>query len=157
MYIIVPLQKSSYTYSMKDKKIVFYIKLLSIIGIGLAIYLLLEQITQSSFRPCTINATVNCDAIISGAVAKTLGIPTPLIGLVGYIVIFLSAHLYKKKLLMAMATFGLAFCLWIAYRELFQLHTICPVCIGCQLIMITVFSLGVKLNFLKKVKGESAL
>ena len=124
-------------------KIFFTIKILSIIGVILAIYLLVEQLTQSSFRPCTINATINCDAIISGPVAKTLGIPTPLYGLIGYIVIFIAATFRKKKLLLSMAAFGLVFCLWIAYQELVILRVICPVCIACQVIMISVFSLAV--------------
>ena len=124
-------------------KIFFTIKILSIIGVILAVYLLVEQFTQSSFRPCTINATINCDAIISGPVAKTLGIPTPLYGLIGYIVIFIAATFRKKKLLLSMAAFGLVFCLWIAYQELVILRVICPVCIACQVIMISVFSLAV--------------
>lgn len=123
-------------------KIFFTVKILSIIGVILAIYLLVEQFTQSSFRPCTINDTINCDAIISGPVAKTLGIPTPLYGLIGYIVIFIAATLRKKKLLISMAAFGLVFCLWIAYQELVILRVICPVCIACQVIMISVFSLA---------------
>lgn len=124
-------------------KIFFTIKILSIIGVILAVYLLVEQFTQSSFRPCTINATINCDAIISGPVAKTLGIPTPLYGLIGYIVIFIAVTFRKKKLLLSMAAFGLVFCLWIAYQELVILRVICPVCIACQVIMISVFSLAV--------------
>lgn len=118
------------------------IKILSIIGIGLAVYLLVEQLTQTSFRPCTINSTINCDAIISGEVAKTFGISTPLYGLIGYIVIFIAALFKKKKLLLSMAGFGLVFCLYIAYQELLILQVICPVCILCQVIMITIFTLS---------------
>lgn len=128
---------------MKTIKLFAYIKILSIVGIILAIYLLLEQFTQSSFRPCNINSVVNCDAIIDGAVANTFGIPTPLYGLIGYISIFFAAWFKKKKALIGIATFGLLFCLSIAYIELFQLHVICPVCIACQIIMISVFSLAI--------------
>lgn len=131
---------------MATAKLFSYIKALSIVGIILASYLLFEQITQSSFRPCNINAIVNCDAVISGAVAKTLGIPTPLYGLIGYICIFFAATFKKRKTLIGIATFGLLFCLYIAYIELFQLHVICPICILCQLIMITVFSLAIIIN-----------
>lgn len=112
-------------------------------GIGLAVYLLYQQIFQPEFQPCTINASINCDAIISGEVAKTFGVPTPLYGLIGYTVILISAILKKKKLLISMASFGLAFCLWIAYLELIILRVICPICIFCQVIMISVFSLSV--------------
>lgn len=136
---------------MKSNKVLFSIKALSIIGIILAIYLLWQQLFHPAFQPCYINATINCEAIISGAVAKTFGVPTPLYGLIGYLVIFFSAMFRKKKLLLSMATFGLTFCLWIAYRELFQLHVICPICVTCQLIMITIFSLSL---LLKRMQNE---
>jgi uncharacterized membrane protein len=102
--------------------------------------------SHSSFKPCNINSVVNCNAIISGSVSKTLGYPTPLFGLIGYIVIFFASIFKHKKVTLFMATFGLLFCLWISYRELFQLHVVCPVCILCQLIMLTVFILGLIVN-----------
>ena len=131
---------------MNKERLVMWVKALAVIGIGLALFLLWERYFQPSFKPCNINATINCDAVISGEVSNTLGIPTPLIGLVGYIIILFAAFKKNAKLILGMATFGLAFCLYIAYRELFQLRVICPVCILCQLDMITVFILGLLLN-----------
>jgi uncharacterized membrane protein len=129
-----------------NPKIYSYIKVLASVGILLAVYLLTEQIFHPAFQPCNINSSVNCTAIISGSVSKTLGLPTPLYGLIGYIVILLAGIFKRKKLLLAMATFGLVFLLRIAYIELVFLHVICPVCIGCQLIMIIVFSLALIAN-----------
>jgi uncharacterized membrane protein len=122
------------------------VKILSVIGILLATYLLWQQFFQPEFKPCNINATINCDAVISGPVAKTLGIPTPLYGFIGYFVILFAAITKKAKLLLGMATFGLAFCMYIAYIELVQLRVLCPVCIACQVVMISVFWLGILLN-----------
>lgn len=126
-------------------KFFYYIKLLSIIGILLSVYLLWQQIFRPDFQPCYLNSFINCDAVISGPVAKTFGIPTPLYGLIGYVVIFYSAFVKKIKLLLGMATFGLVFCLSIGYIELFQLKVICPICITCQIVMITIFILGLYL------------
>ena len=123
-----------------------WVKILAVIGIGLALFLLWERYFTPSFQPCNINATVNCDAVISGSLANTLGIPTPLIGLTGYILILFGAFKKNAKLIWGMATFGLAFCLYLAYVELVILRVICPVCILCQLDMITVFALGYLLN-----------
>lgn len=128
---------------MKKQTIFTIIKILSTVGILLAIYLLWEQLFHPAIQPCTINSTINCDAIISGKVSKTLGVPTPLYGLIGYIVILFAGTFQKKKLLLGMSAFGLIFCLWIAYQELFLLHVICPVCITCQLIIITTFTLAI--------------
>ncbi|MGA3292218.1 MAG: vitamin K epoxide reductase family protein [Candidatus Microgenomates bacterium] len=130
-----------------------WVKILAILGIGLAVFLLWEQFFHPSFQPCNINSTVNCNAIINGLVAKTLGIPTPLVGLVGYVFILIGAFRKNAKLVLGMSSFGLAFCLYIAYRELFQLHVVCPVCILCQLDMITVFILGILLQ--KKSEPDS--
>jgi uncharacterized membrane protein len=131
---------------VQKEKLFSWVKALSIIGIGLALFLLWEQFFHPSFQPCNINSTVNCNAVISGVVSKTLGIPTPLIGLIGYIFILIGAFRKNPKLILGMSSFGLAFCLYIAYRELFQLHVVCPVCILCQLDMITVFIMGIILN-----------
>lgn len=129
-----------------------WIKILAVIGILLAVFLLWEQIFRPSFQPCNINATVNCDAVISGSLAKTFGIPTPLIGLVGYVVIFFAAIKNNSKLVLGMAAFGLAFCLYLAYMELVILRVLCPVCIACQIDMLTVFILGI---LIKKNKDKS--
>lgn len=130
---------------MKEK-IFDWIKILATIGILLALFLLWERFFKPTFQPCNINSTVNCNAVISGQVSDTLGIPTPLIGLIGYIVIMFAAFNKNAKLVLGMSAFGLAFCLYIAYRELFQLHVVCPVCVLCQLDMITVFILSIILQ-----------
>lgn len=122
---------------------------MGVIGILLALFLLWERYFHPTFQPCNINSTVNCNAVISGAVSNTLGIPTPLIGLIGYIFILYGAFKKNAKLILGMSTFGLAFCLYIAFIELFQLHVVCPVCVACQLDMITVFVLGIILNLKK--------
>jgi len=119
------------------------------IGLLLAVYLLWQQLSRPAFQPCYVNSYINCDAVISGPVAKTLGIPTPLYGLCGYIIILIAALMRKPKLLLGVATFGLIFCLRLGYIELFQLKVICPVCISCQLIMLAIFLIGYRLHFAK--------
>jgi uncharacterized membrane protein len=131
---------------MDTNKLYLYIRILATFGVILAVYLLWQQVFRPDFQICNFSETVNCDAIISGPVAKTLGIPTPLYGLIGYTVIYFAAVLRKSKLMLGMATFGLLFCLWIGYRELFELNVVCPVCIGCQLTMISVFALSFIVN-----------
>lgn len=134
---------------MKKESIFKYVKWLAMFGVLLAVYLLWQQIAQPAFKPCSINATINCDAVITGPVSKTFGISTPLFGLVGYVVILIASILKKPKLMLSMATFGLVFCLWIAYQELVLLRVICPVCILCQIVMLSVFTLSIKVQ--KKV------
>lgn len=123
-----------------------WVGILSVIGIVLAIFLLWEQLFQPSFQPCNISSVVNCNPTINGPLAKTLGIPTPLIGLVGYLVILFGSLKRKAGLVLGMSTFGLLFCLYIGFREIVGLHIVCPVCVACQFDMIAVFIIGLLLN-----------
>ncbi len=141
-------------------KYVTVVKMLAAVGIGLALYLYVSYITQPVATICTISDRVNCDAVISGEVSTTLGIPTALYGLVGYVVILAAAFLNKKKLMFGMSLFGTLFCLRVTFIEVLQLRVYCPVCALCQLDMIAllVFSLLVlKKTSVKDASGETSM
>lgn len=139
---------------MQETKIYKWVKILAVVGLVLGAYLMWQQVSRPAWQPCSINATINCDAVISGPVAKTLGIPTPLYGLIGYALILFGAMTKRKKLVLGMAGFGLLFCLYIAFVELYILRVLCPVCIGCQIDMIATFILAIMLNRQKKQEQE---
>ena len=133
---------------MLDKKSIWRaLIILSSLGILLAIYLFYNFLTKPLVESCYINATINCDAVTKGSLSTLFGIPVSLIGLVGYVVILLSSILKQKLLVLGMSAFGMAFCLLITYQEIFILKVICPVCLACQLVMLTVFILAIYLNF----------
>ena len=116
--------------------------ILALVGIALASYLYYSYLFQPAFQPCYINARVNCQAVINGPIAQTLGLPTALYGLIGYICILVFAIWRKPKLVLVVATFGLLFCLRITYLEIFVLKVICPVCLTCQIVMVAIFGLA---------------
>ena len=68
------------------------------------LFLLWERYFNPTFQPCNINSTVNCNAVIWGEVSNTLGIPTPLIGLIGLLFILFGAFKKNAKLVLGMAT-----------------------------------------------------
>lgn len=115
---------------------------LSLFGIFLASYLFLSYLFRPSYQPCSINSFINCDAVIKGEVAKTFGIPTALYGLIGYTIILYAALSRSYKLLFGMALFGTLFCLRITFIEVFQLKVYCPVCLTCQLVMLSILCLS---------------
>lgn len=117
--------------------------MLSIIGIGLALYLLYQYYAPAHDSLCYINSTINCDASTKGELANTLGIPTAFFGLVGYILILIASLKEWKRVVLGIATFGLLFCLRITFLELFVIKAICPVCILCQINMVAIFILGI--------------
>jgi uncharacterized membrane protein len=127
---------------------------LSILGILLALYLFYNFLTKPLFESCYFNSRINCDAVTKGSLSTFFGIPVSLIGLIGYIVILLSSVFKKKLLVLGLSTFGMFFCLSITYQEVFKLKVICPVCLTCQLVMLTVFLLAIYLNANKKLNEK---
>lgn len=111
-------------------------KILSVFGILLAVYLYVTYLTKPEFSPCSINAQINCDAVTKGPIKEFAGLPVPLFGLVGYVIILIGAFVKKPKLMFAMAMFGTLFCLRLTFIEIFQLQVICPVCAMCQVDML---------------------
>lgn len=122
-------------------------KILSIIGIGLAIYLFYSYLAPTPPGLCNITATINCDAVTKGPLAEIFGIPVSLIGLIGYILILYSSILKLKKLHLGMTTFGMLFCLRLTFLEIFVEKVFCPVCGACQLVMLALFIISLKLNY----------
>jgi uncharacterized membrane protein len=119
---------------------------LSILGILLATYLFYNFFTKPLIESCYLNSHVNCDSVTKGSLSTLFGIPVSLIGLTGYIVILLFSVFKKKLLVLGMSAFGMAFCLFITFQEIFILKVICPVCLTCQLVMLIIFLLGIYLN-----------
>lgn len=126
---------------------------LSILGILLASYLFYNFLTKPLIESCYFNSHINCDAVTKGSLSTLFGIPVSLVGLTGYIVILLSSILKKTKTVLFMSTFGMVFCLFITYQEIFTLKVICPVCLTCQLVMLLVFILAIYLN-VNKLKAK---
>jgi len=118
---------------------------LSVFGIILASYLFYSYLALTPPRLCDINATVNCNAVTKGPLAEFMGIPVSLVGLIGYILILYSALMKFKKLMLFMTTFGMIFCLRLTILEIFVEKVFCPVCGACQLIMLILFLLSLKL------------
>lgn len=121
------------------------ITILSIIGILLALFLYYEYLFQPVFRPCSVNATVNCDAVISGPIKTFLGIPVSLIGLFGYVVIFFAALFKKNSIVLGMVIFGMLFCIRLIFIEVFVIHVVCPVCVSCFIVMTAILILALRL------------
>ncbi|MDZ7587012.1 MAG: vitamin K epoxide reductase family protein [Patescibacteria group bacterium] len=119
--------------------------ILAIIGLGLASYLFYSFLAPNPPGLCDINATINCNAVTKGNLATIFGIPVSLVGLIGYILILYSSILKLKKLHLFMTSFGMLFCLRLIFLEIFVEKVICPVCLACQLIMLTLFIISLKL------------
>ena len=120
---------------------------LSITGIILAAYLFYNFLTKPPVEVCYITSRINCDAVTKGSLATIFGVPVSQIGLIGYIIILFSSIIKNRRLLLYMSAFGMLFCVFITYQEVFILSVICPVCLACQFAMFAIFILSLVLNF----------
>ena len=118
---------------------------LAIFGIGLALYLLYETFGPVHTSLCYVNSTINCDASTKGSLAQLFGIPVPLYGLTGFVFILLGVAKKWPKLILGMAAFGTFFCLRIIVLEIFWIKAYCPVCLACQIVMLSLMYFGLKL------------
>lgn len=118
---------------------------LAVFGICLALYLLYETFGPVHKSLCYVNAAINCDASTKGPLARLFGIPVSLYGLTGFIFIILGAVKKWPKLILGMAAFGTFFCLRIILLEVFWIKAYCPVCLACQIVMLSLMYFGLKL------------
>lgn len=137
---------------MNNSTVYKYLKFLSVFGIFLAIYLFYSFIVKPANPICSINDKVNCEAVTVGPLALFLGIPVSLYGLAGYLFILLFSFFKRPKLILGMATFGMLFCLRLTILEIFYLKVYCPVCLTCQVVMLAIFLLSIKLIRSKEIE-----
>jgi uncharacterized membrane protein len=115
---------------------------LSLVGIGIAGYL--TYIHYRGFDPiCAVGH--GCEKVQNSEYAKLAGVPVPLIGLIGYVGIFLSLLVRGELARLAtagMAIIGFAFSMYLTYREIFTIEAICQWCVGSAIVMtlLMVFS-----------------
>lgn len=108
---------------------------LTLIGIGIASYL--TYVHYKGLSPiCAINQ--GCEKVQSSKYAKVGGVPVPVIGLVGYVAIFVSLMVRGELARLATAIMtigGFAFSVYLTSLELFRIHAICQWCVGSAIVM----------------------
>ncbi len=121
---------------------------LSIIGIAMAIY-----VSQSFLRKASIICiSTGCETVRKSPLAYPFGIPVPLFGLMGYLILTISAFLrtleqkpHTIKLLgnimFGVAVFGVSFVTWFTYTEIFIIRGICMWCGISAINMYIIFGL----------------
>ena len=108
----------------------------AVLAIGLTAYL--TYVHYSGTKPvCT--ASASCFKVQTSAWSKLDGIPVALIGLLGYIGIFLSLLLPDRDetrlATLGMALAGFGFSAYLTYREIFTIKAICIWCVGSAILM----------------------
>jgi len=110
----------------------FVAALISLIGLGDAIYLTVQHITGASLR-CTIIS--GCSEVLSSPYAQVGPFPLAAVGAAAYFVVFslaiLSAFRYPFVKLLLKILLALMFLatLWLLYLQAFVIHHFCQYCL----------------------------
>jgi len=114
--------------------------LLALAGVALSGYLLANHYGIGS-GICSINPTIDCDKVNTSPYSEILGIPVALIGMLGFVAIFVVGYLGRfypdtwvgeryGLLLVLLALVGAVFATYLTYIELFVILAICPFCVA---------------------------
>jgi uncharacterized membrane protein len=123
-----------------------WILILSLIGLGVALYLVYIKLFPAS--PFCMGVG-DCEAVNTSIYSEVLGIPIAVFGALAYAVIFLIALLEPRIALLGewgpVAEFGIAFAgmlysAYLTYIELYVIHKICPYCVTSA-VLITLLTL----------------
>src|SRR5882672_9846273 len=108
------------------------IAVLSLVGLGDALYLTVQDLTGQSLR-CTIVS--GCSEVLSSPYAHIGPVPLALLGAVAYFTVFslaiLAAFGYRlaKRSLAALITVMFLMTLWLLYLQAFVIHHFCQYCL----------------------------
>lgn len=122
------------------------IAVLALVGFFVALYLWLHALGIGGPLKC---GTGGCDTVQTSRWAVFLGMPVAFYGVVGYALILLTAiaglrpaALAQRQwsvLLVALATIGFLFTVYLTYLELFVIHAICRWCVGSAVIITAIW------------------
>jgi uncharacterized membrane protein len=123
------------------------IAVLALVGVLISLYMTAYRFGLLGEVVC---GTGGCQTVQNSPWANFLGVPVPVIGLVGYGVLMLAAmagvqpglgrHRAVPLLLAAGATTGLIFSAYLTYLEAFVIHAWCRWCIASAGLAILIFA-----------------
>ncbi|HEX3780873.1 MAG TPA: vitamin K epoxide reductase family protein [Pseudonocardiaceae bacterium] len=121
--------------------------LLSIVGLGLSIYLTISHYTNQAALICQANSVVNCVKVTTSPESMIFGIPVAVLGLVFFVpmIALNSPWGWRSKLpavrwlrLLGVAV-GLVFVVYLVSAELIIIGSICEWCTGVHVITLALF------------------
>jgi uncharacterized membrane protein len=126
------------------------IAVLALIGLFVALYLWLHALGFGGPLRC---GTGGCDTVQTSRWATLFGLPVALYGVVGYASILLAALAGLRPealdrrdwsyLLVALASVGFLFTIYLTYLELFVIHAICRWCVGSAAIITVIWIVAI--------------
>ncbi len=121
--------------------------LLSLIGLGLSIYLTIGHYEGSHFLACSDTGLINCAKVTTSAQSHFLGVPVALLGLASFTVLCALNSPWgwrAKNYWLHVARFvlivgAMCFVLWLVSAELLIINNICLYCTGVHIVTFALF------------------
>ena len=118
-----------------------WVLIAGVLGLASAFTLTVEKIEiliNPDYVPtCSINPVLSCGSVMVTPQASVFGFPNPLIGIVGFTVVLVTAVLALAKVRLprwywaGLATgtlLGVAFVHWLIFQSLYRIGALCPYC-----------------------------
>jgi len=126
------------TKTSHQRPVIWISWLLSLIGVGLSIYLTIAHYTSTSILACSDTGVVNCAKVTTSAQSYFFGAPVAVLGLGFYLSMAVlcapRAWAAKQRWVhlarLAGVLGGMIFVLWLVYAELLIIGNICLYCTG---------------------------
>jgi uncharacterized membrane protein len=121
--------------------------LLSLVGLGDALYLTVQDLTGQSLR-CTIVA--GCSEVLSSPYAHIGRMPLAVLGAFAYFTVFslsvlaVFGYAFARPLLTALVALMFLMTLWLLYLQAFVIHHFCQYCLlsAAVTILLTILTLA---------------
>lgn len=120
--------------------------LLSLVALGISIYLTIEHYDTSLVLSCPENATINCFKVTESSYSVFLGVPVAVLGLAFWAAMCASfipplsrwERMDEARLIGAGA--GTLFVLYLVWAELFRIDAICLWCTAVHVLTLLVLA-----------------
>ncbi|HEU5418910.1 MAG TPA: vitamin K epoxide reductase family protein [Streptosporangiaceae bacterium] len=132
--------------------------ILSLIGLGVSVYLTIEHFTSNSLAGCPETSGVNCTKVTTSPESMVFGVlPVAVLGLAFYVFLAVANSPWAwrwntlrtgslklpsaRAIRVASLVVGIGFVLYLVYAELFQIDAICLYCTSVHVITFILFCL----------------
>lgn len=128
---------------MASKPNVGLIIAIALVGLGLSAVLEVVHVTSNLVATaesfCTVNETLDCGAVALSRFAVVLGVPTPIWGIVSFLVVILAA-IRRSPLLLGITALGTLLSVALFIESWFFVHALCFLCEGVHLCWLALFA-----------------
>ena len=137
------MQASVSAVSKADRRLMTAIAVLAAAGMTISAVSLEHHLSRSKDSFCDLSQTFNCDLVNRSTYSTFLGVPVALIGILGYVLIFALATLYRQKaetpfMLLIASIGGSGFALYLTYLEGYVIHAWCILCLSSLVVILSI-------------------